>query len=116
MLVGVAWIFISISLILELGLPTNPHKSDTIITREKERETSQWECSVVSEILTTNCPHRYKAYDSHSQAEPTQAVLTAIWKMGSRCHVRRLFKRQHWGSREAAGLEIGVKSHWHKGE
>ena len=41
MLVGVAWIFISLSLILELGLPTNPHKSDTIITREKERETSQ---------------------------------------------------------------------------
>ena len=41
MLVGVAWIFISISLILELGLPTNPHKSDTIITWEKERETSQ---------------------------------------------------------------------------
>lgn len=38
---GVAWIWIRISLILELDLPTNPYKSDTIIIQEKERETSQ---------------------------------------------------------------------------
>lgn len=38
---GVAWIWIGISPILEFGLPTNSHKSDTIIVQEKERETSQ---------------------------------------------------------------------------
>ena len=38
---GVAWIWSRVSVILELGLPTNLHKSGAIINQGKERETSQ---------------------------------------------------------------------------
>lgn len=37
---GVAWIWIRVRVILELGVPTNLHKSGAIINQGKERETS----------------------------------------------------------------------------